>query len=434
MRKNTYTIAGKFRLQKNRGSGERTLQSQSQTKVRAIIMANSSKLERIIKTSKHVASSGGGFTLGFVAGFIDKAALWFYLPTGFRRLVETLSKVEGGPNDGLTGYMRILQKAGILGPIQPFTESEYIIQSTLDKAIHLGNDFGSSLGAFSSFFLTLSALGSYPNTTLKALVATNTVSGAYEFIRHKIKKSGKVKSSNHEYWDEVYKWPVTARISVWDEKPNEYLVSKIPFFKENGVKRVVDAGCGDGRNLKALIEANFDEVFGVDFSEKALRTASNRSIRYRYDTTKYIWRRKSDSNIYFIKGKLEELRPSYFGGEVDLIVCDHTLVHIPEVEKVIDNFHRILKPGKYAFLEFTSEEESNYPSYQRGRWIGEKEMLMDGVYFRFFNEDDINKILKNKFEIISLEKKNFTQPDHGNAYVKHKRHNHCSYFVVARKS
>ena len=129
------------------------------------------------------------------------------------------------------------------------------------------------------------------------------------------------------YWDKVYSLFHTfnaPRDSVWNEQPTPFFQRFIPFLKHNGVKKVMDAGCGDGRNLAPFIQAGF-QVSGVDFSNAALDYCKK---NYQYC-----------SNLELIKSFLENIQLP--AGSTDVIICDHVLVHIREVNSAVDHFYRL---------------------------------------------------------------------------------------------
>ena len=53
-------------------------------------------------------------------------------------------------------------------------------------------------------------------------------------------------------WDKVYDNFKGSRGSVWRENASPFFVNKIDYFKYLGLKKILDAGCGDGRNLVEL--------------------------------------------------------------------------------------------------------------------------------------------------------------------------------------
>jgi len=202
-----------------------------------------------------------------------------------------------------------------------------------------------------------------------------------------------------QQWDKVYKNFKENRLSVWSEDASLFLKNKIEFLKGKNIKRILDAGCGDGRNLLVFAQAGF-EVVGIDISSSALKKCKKICNKF--------------SNVTLRKGSLEKMSTNY--KKFDAIICDYTLVHIKNVEVVIKNFHTALKNKGYTLLEFTSVKD---PLYGKGKKIDTNEFIQEGVYVRFFTVPLIKKLLK-KFKIISIDSEYFTQPHHGSGYYRKK--------------
>ena len=219
-----------------------------------------------------------------------------------------------------------------------------------------------------------------------------------------------------KYWDNVYDEfhnNNPPRKSVWNEKPHPFFSRYIDFLKHKGVKSILDAGCGEGRESKPFYDAGFN-IIGVDASQSALTL-----FRKNLD---------DDEHIKTFHAVLDSIpiKPE----SVDALICYHVLTHIREVDKVLDNFYTILRNGGYALLEFTSKRDS---TYGLGEKLSEREFLQHGVYLRYDEPVDIEGMLR-KFEFVSpFTSEYITDPPHGSGYIREKRHGHHSYFVIAQK-
>jgi len=118
-------------------------------------------------------------------------------------------------------------------------------------------------------------------------------------------------------------------------------------------RRVLDAGCGDGTHAAALADRGAD-VVGVDASERMVETA-----RERYgDRDRTAFRRVD------LTGGLDCLDTDGF----DLVLCQHVLSHVPDLEPVAAAFARLLRPGgslvlstHHPFHEYLVVREESYP-------------------------------------------------------------------------
>jgi len=213
-------------------------------------------------------------------------------------------------------------------------------------------------------------------------------------------------------WDRVYQKYKGKRLSVWRENASPFFTNKIDYFKHLGLKKVLDAGCGDGRNLVEFAKAGF-QVTGIDISEEALNRCRKNCKKFR--------------NVKLQKMELE--KPDFKAGSFDAVICDFVMAHMEKPEKIIRNFHKLLKKDGYALIEFTSVYD---PLCSSGKKIGKHEYLQGGFYLRFYTIEQMEKLMK-KFTILGIDSVSYTDPNHGSGYNRKKRHNHHSYFVMAKK-
>jgi ubiquinone/menaquinone biosynthesis C-methylase UbiE len=94
---------------------------------------------------------------------------------------------------------------------------------------------------------------------------------------------------------------------------------------------VLDAGCGQGKSFRPLIEHFSPErLIGVDIDPESLRLAANEAAKV---------------------GTPVDLRPGDTAditlpdASVDLVFCHQTFHHLIRQEETLAQFHRVLKPG-----------------------------------------------------------------------------------------
>lgn len=221
-------------------------------------------------------------------------------------------------------------------------------------------------------------------------------------------------SEDPNYWNTVYDsfyQDNPQRKSVWNEEPTPFFGRLIDFLRYSGVKTIMDAGCGDGRNIKPFLESGF-HVIGVDASSSAISICKKHFGDH--------------SELELIQADLTSVS---YPEVIDALMCDHVLTHVKDAGAAIDNFYRLLRKGGYALIEFTSPSDS---TYGKGQKLSDREFLQNGVYLRYDAIPDIYAMMKD-FKILCFTSERSTDPPHGEGYIRKERHAHHSYFVLARK-
>lgn len=112
-----------------------------------------------------------------------------------------------------------------------------------------------------------------------------------------------------------------------------YLTEKIMEemeYRKGG--RVLDIGCGAGRNVVAAAKLGF-EVVGVDIDKKSLEVAKD-----------YIKSEKLDGKVNLIHADIMKQTPKRFG-LFDYIILQEVIEHVSDYQKLIDFSYNYLKKG-----------------------------------------------------------------------------------------
>lgn len=126
--------------------------------------------------------------------------------------------------------------------------------------------------------------------------------------------------------------------------------------------KALDLGCGDGRFTKEL-EARYDQVFGIDRSEKLIKRAKQICLK-----TKFI---KCDLEYDFPEINLK----------FDLVVCKLLLMYIKNIDNIAQESFNVLNPGGLLVISVT------HPL----KWISEQKKgnINNKLYKGYLSETDI---------------------------------------------
>lgn len=119
-------------------------------------------------------------------------------------------------------------------------------------------------------------------------------------------------------------WIDTLRVGEVIESSHRILADLVARTDLEAGAKVLDAGCGTGTNSNWLAAQGF-EVTGADFSEFALAQARARD--------RVIYQREDLTALTFADGSF------------DAVFCIGVLMHVPAVERALDELVRVVKPG-----------------------------------------------------------------------------------------
>jgi ubiquinone/menaquinone biosynthesis C-methylase UbiE len=187
-------------------------------------------------------------------------------------------------------------------------------------------------------------------------------------------------------WNQILK---EKRYSL--EEPDELVISFAAFLKrKKKVGRVLDLGCGAGRNLIYMVKQGF-ESHGTDISETGLSLTKCRL-------------KKQNLKAQIIKCHMSFL--PYIDSCFDAVICLHTIYHqrFKEMQETISEIHRTLKKKGFLLVNFLSKRTYRYG---KGEKVEEdtfidQEGTEKGVLHHFTDEEEIRHLFKD-FRIIKVE-------------------------------
>lgn len=144
--------------------------------------------------------------------------------------------------------------------------------------------------------------------------------------------------------------------------------------------KVLDLGCGSGRDAKLLFENRF-EVEGVDLSEGLLKIA-----------------RENNPNIKFTQANILDL--PYEDGVFDGVWSFASLVHLESEEdakKAVKEIHRVLKIGGIVHISVKAQTGEEKTAVVSDKLSGHDK------FFQYYTKEEMKNMLGSGFEILKLE-------------------------------
>ncbi len=163
-------------------------------------------------------------------------------------------------------------------------------------------------------------------------------------------------------------WDESKQLFFWKEKFDD-------FVQLVQGKRVIDIGCGTGKDAHLFIDAGFDYV-GIDLSKKMLEVAKEREPRANFQLM----------DLYHL---------DFPSRSFDGFWADTSLLHVPkkDIGHVLESIKKLLKTGGVGFISM--------------KQVGDKGNVVDGIahehrfgmefdrYFALYTIDEFKHILED---------------------------------------
>lgn len=157
-------------------------------------------------------------------------------------------------------------------------------------------------------------------------------------------------------------------------------------------RRILDAGCGNGRHVIFFAEQGFD-VYSIDISKEAIEIAKAWLALAKKGL-------KADLRV----GDIEKLPfdDEYF----DVVISAEVLDHIPfsKAKKAMEEIRRVLMPNGYIYITLRSTEDSEFG---RGKKVDKNTFILQegyekGVIQHYFDLEEIKQLFEG-FKIFDIE-------------------------------
>jgi len=194
------------------------------------------------------------------------------------------------------------------------------------------------------------------------------------------------KKNNRNFWNKFYK----KKLAV--NKPSNFAIFIYKFLKKKKTK-IVDVGCGNGRDLIFFKKKKFDFI-GIDLSKNAsqiikkkLKKIENKNKIFNDDFINFNYKKNIKNNFSI-----------YSRFTWHTINKKNEIIFLKKISK--------LSNLNYIFIETRSDKDDLFGV---GKKISKNEYITDH-YRRFINKNELVKKLKKNFKIVYLkEAKGFSK-------------------------
>jgi SAM-dependent methyltransferase len=191
-------------------------------------------------------------------------------------------------------------------------------------------------------------------------------------------------------WDKIFKEKGYVFVD-----PHQDISRLASLFRTQGVRRILDLGCGTGRHLAFLTQEGF-EVSGFDSSSTALELAMK-------------WLKEEELRADVHLGRMEEpfrYPDGFFDAVVSIQVIHHNMMN--DIVATIREINRVLKIGGYIFITVPiygpkpekPEDDWNLHQLEAGTFIPQSGPE-SGIPHHYFTEEELHEVFRN-FKILEM--------------------------------
>lgn len=205
-------------------------------------------------------------------------------------------------------------------------------------------------------------------------------------------------------WEKAYQ--EQSEGPLWQEDPIPVIPGAVEELRKRKVRTVVDLGCGDGRNLAALVDAGFNAL-GVDIAPTGLAHA----------------RRVIQQRSFLLRADATEL--PLIDASVDAVTCFDVFGQIQDPSHLIAEARRIVAAdGLFVTNAFTLQDDT----YGEGEEIARHTFAYKDTLFRFYEESELRDLFTD-WNVLELRRVSWDDPPHGD--FRPYPHTHDNWVVYA---
>jgi SAM-dependent methyltransferase len=185
-------------------------------------------------------------------------------------------------------------------------------------------------------------------------------------------------------WDKIY----SDASAFFGEDPSDFAQKCYSYFKKYGVKRILELGCGQGRDTIFFASNGFD-VHAIDASKVAIENINQK---------------KGQKNISLDLRHFKARQSLPYDSSYFHAVYSHMFYNMrftdEELRSLFKESNRVLKNNGLLYFSVRSDKDV---LYNKGKKIDNNIYEINGFQIRFFTKRQIQSFLENYFEIKNIE-------------------------------
>jgi len=175
--------------------------------------------------------------------------------------------------------------------------------------------------------------------------------------------------------------------------------NSIDMFREKGYSKILDLGCGTGRNSLFFAQHGF-EVFSSDICKESTEILKDKLYK----------KRISNISVHNFNFKDILFEDNFF----DAVLCVSVLHHarISEIERGLSEIYRVLKSSGGLIFDILSKDDLSYglgEAIEENTFVGSREGE-EGIPHHYTNIKELEKLLE-KFNDTSIYKNEYIIDD-----------------------
>lgn len=161
-------------------------------------------------------------------------------------------------------------------------------------------------------------------------------------------------------------YDLTRYYSPITEKRYQELLKEFEAFRKEG--RLLDIGCGYGFFLQTAREAGW-ETTGIEITDDAVKACTSKGLRMHHGT----------------------LQEAVFPNDhFDVIVLIESIEHLKNVEEVLEEIHRVLRPGGLVYLS-----TPNFNAINRYRLQEKYDIVQYPLHLSYFTPGTLKRFFES---------------------------------------